>query len=474
MTTLRKRILTFTQNLFLNNIGIDVKFLHLKTMRNLAIMLFSALFFSCEDPTAILINTSNTGGQVATIFTDTVKVASSSLLLDSTFTSGQAGGVVGRYKDPLLGEVSAKTFTEISLPLLNTDVFTTLKFPAADSGITVYDSVYVFFAHNGFAYGDSTKDYNLTLHRLTQSFDKTRYTNEDVMTYDPTPMASKTFTYKELKRANSTVQDSLISMKLPKSLGEEIYKLFYTESGSTIEKFTAAVKGIALVSNQTAQNVYGISLAGSYIQLYYHTTTSTDRKSIPLTFYSKRFSQIQGNRAGTVLQNLKKLQPISSSLTSNRAYLQSGIGISPKINFPSLSAFATSGSLIVNKAELVIEADLDQITGNYPVPAQVSLVHLDNENRLRKTSTGLIDFVGLDGLTGTQYTASYNKTTNSYSFNFTSLLQDLINKKQTNNGLAIVPSLLNTTTSTISVYNSNVSRLVVKNIKLNVYYSTKK
>jgi hypothetical protein len=50
----------------------------------------------------------------------------------------------------------------------------------------------------------------------------------------------------------------------------------------------------------------------------------------------------------------------------------------------------------------------------------------------------------------------------------------LISKKKATDGIAIVPSLLNSTTSTISIYNSNVSRLVIKNIKLNVYYSTKK
>lgn len=70
--------------------------------------------------------------------------------------------------------------------------------------------------------------------------------------------------------------------------------------------------------------------------------------------------------------------------------------------------------------------------------------------------------------------ATYNTSTNNYSFNFTSFLQDLVAKKKTTEGIALVPSLLNTTTSTISVYNSNVSRMVIKNVKLNIYYSTKK
>jgi len=475
MTMLRKRILTFIQNLFLNNIWRDVKFLHPTSMRNLATMLLSALFFSCQDPIGIVIDTPSTGGQITTIFTDTVKVATSTVLFDSTFTSGQANAVVGRYRDPIFGEVSAKTFAQITLPLLNTDAFTALKFPSADSGLTVYDSVYVYIAHNGFVYGDSTKTYNLALHRLTQDFVSTkRYTKDDVMAYNPTPMASATFNYADIKRANSTAQDSLLKFKLPNTLGKELYDLVNTDTGTTIEKFTAAVKGMAFVANATSENAYGLSISGSYIQLYYHTTNSTDRKSIPLTFYSQRFSQIIGNRNGTILQNLKTLIPITSSATNNRIYLQTGIGISPKLTFPNLAALQKSGNITINKAELVFEPDLDQISGNYKVPSQVALVQLESTNRIKKTNGSLIDFIALDGLSGTQYVASYNSTSNNYIFNFTSFLQDLVSKKKTTDGIALVPSLLNTTNATISVYNSNVARMVIKNVKLNIYYSTKK
>jgi thiamine phosphate synthase YjbQ (UPF0047 family) len=68
--------------------------------------------------------------------------------------------------------------------------------------------------------------------------------------------------------------------------------------------------------------------------------------------------------------------------------------------------------------------------------------------------------------------AAYSSTNNNYSFNFTSYLQDLINKKQTSDGLALVPSVL--TTTSIGINNTNVSRVVIKSIKLKVYYSAKK
>ncbi|WP_238806323.1 DUF4270 family protein [Emticicia aquatica] len=438
-------------------------------------MLFSAFFFSCQDPIGIVIDTPSTGGQITTIFTDTVKINASTLMLDSTFTSGQSSAVVGHYIDPVLGEVTAKTFAQITLPVLSTETFTSLVFPDADKGLTVYDSIYVYVAHNGFAYGDTTKNYNLQLHRLNEDFVKSkRYTKDDVLSYNSTPLASKTFTYKDLKRAYSATQDSLLIFKLPNEVGQQIYDLVGTDTGADIDKFTAAIKGLAFVTDQNSENAFGISVSGSYVQLYYHTTNSTDRKSIPLTFYSQRFSQIQGKKQGTILQNLQLLQPLSSSLTNNRTFVQSGLGIVTKLDFPTLAVLQKAGNVTINKAELIFEPDLDQVSGNYKTPKEVALVQLESTNQIKKTTSNLIDFVALDGLSGTQYVADYNATTNSYTFNFTSFLQDFVTNKLTTKGIALVPSLLNTTTSTISIYNSDVSRMVIKNIKLNVYYSIKK
>lgn len=437
-------------------------------------MLFSAFFFSCEDPIGIAIDTPSTGGQIVTVFTDTVKVASSTVMLDSTVTSGQASGVIGSYKDPVFGTVSANAFAQVTLPYLSSSSsFAVLDFPAADVGLTVYDSVYVYLAHDSFVYGDTTKNITLSVHRLTEDFVNTKnYTKDDALGYNPTPMASKEFTFKDLKRSYSTAQDSLLKYKLPNSFGQELYDLAGKDGGTTLEKFTSAVKGLAFVANQNAAAVYGLSISNSYIQLYYHTTNSTDRKSIPLTFLSKRFSQIKNNRQGTVLQNLQLFQSISPTLTNNRTYMQTGLGVSTKMQFPTLAALQKNKDITINKAELIIEPDLDQITGNFRPPAQFALVQISNDNRLKKTASNIIDYVALDAISGTQYVAAYSSTNNNYSFNFTSYLQDLINKKQTSDGLVLVPSIL--TTETIGINNTNVSRVVFKSIKLNVYYSSKK
>ena len=474
MTMLRKRILTSTPSLFLNNIWNSVISPRFAAHRNIAFTLFSVSFFSCQDPIGIAINTPSTGGQVVTIFTDTIKVASSTVMLDSTVTSGLSSGLVGSYKDPIFGVVSAKSFAQLTLPYLaNSSSFAVLAFPTADVGLPVYDSVYVYLSSDGFVHGDTTKPISLAIHRLTENFVSTKnYTKDDELKYNLTPMASKEFSFKDLKRSASSTQDSLLKYKLPNSFGQEIFNLVGKDEGTSIEKFTNAVKGLAFVANQNAATVYGLSISNCYVQLYYHTTNSTDRKSIPFTFFSQRFSQIKNNRQGTVLQNLQVFQSIPASLTNNRTYIQTGSGVSTKMQFPSLIALQKDKNITINKAELVIEPDLDQITGNYRPPTQFALVQIGNDNRLKKTTGNIIDYVALDALSGTQYVAAYSSVTNNYAFNFTSYLQDLINKKQTSDGLVLVPSIISQTN--IGINNTNTSRAVIKSIKLKVYYSTKK
>ena len=447
-------------------------------MRNVALMLLSAFFFSCEDPINIAVDTPATGGQFVTTFTDTLMVASATVMLDSVITSSQTGAIVGNYKDPVFGKVSAKLYTQLTLPYdANNVAYAALVLPDADKDVAVYDSMYVYLVHNGFVYGDSTKPITLSIHRLTDDFVKgKRYTNNDALGYNTTPLVSKVIQYKDFKRAVSSATDSLIKFKLPDAVGSEIFALCGKDAGTDIDKFTAAVKGLAIVSSQDAGTIYGISVSNSYPQIYYHRKDETVVKGITLSFLSERFSEIKGDKQGTVLQNLKQLESIPSKLTGNKTYIQSGFGITTKISFPTLANLLKSGNVAINKAELIIEPDLDQITGNFKPSPQVALVEIGTDNRLKKVNNAE-DFIVLDGGTSLQYVSDYSATNNNYKFNFTSYVQDLLNNRKKTDGIAIVPSLVGTSSAgatTIGIYNNSVARTVIKKIRLNVYYSGRK
>lgn len=475
--TLQKRTLIFTQNSFLKN-----SWNFTLDMRNVAIMLLSAFFFSCEDPINIAVDTPSTGGQFSTTFTDTLTVSRATVMIDSIVTSEQTGAVVGHYKDPVFGDVSATLFAQMTLPFDATNsTYYPFAITTADSLTAVYDSMYVYLVHNGFAYGDSTKPVTLNIHRLTEDFVKSKkYLNDETMAYNPTPLASKVLTYKDFKRATVSTTDSLIKFKMPDAVGKELFALANKAEGRDIDKFTAAVKGFAFTISQNASTVYGLSLtaATSYPLVYYHAPGDTVAKGLYLTFLGARFSNIKTNRQGTVLQGIQQFQSIPAQLTGNKTYIQTGAGITTKMTFPTLANLLKTGSsnVAINKAELILEPDLDQITGNFFPPIQIALVEIGKDNRLKKTNN-VEDFVALDVATGTQYVADYSTTNNNYKFNFTSYIQELLNNRKTTDGIAIVPSILSTSSTgatSIGIYNNNVARAVFKNVKLNVYYSGKR
>ncbi|GAB3522919.1 hypothetical protein GCM10027442_48760 [Emticicia fontis] len=452
-------------------------------MRNVAIMLLSAFFFSCEDPINIAVDTPSNGGQFSTSFTDTLTVTRSTVMIDSIATSEQTGVVVGHYKDPVFGEVSAAAFAEITLPFDGTtSTYYPFRVASADSMKAVYDSMYVYVVHNGFTYGDTTKPVTLNIHRLTEDFVKNKkYLNDETMGYNQTPLASKVLTHKDFKRATVSTIDSLIKFKIPDAVGQEIFAYANKEEGRSIDKFTAAVKGFAFTANQSAENVYGLSLTAgtTYPVVFYHIPGDTVASGLPLSFLGARFSNIKTNRQGKVLQDIKQFQSIPAELTGNKTYIQTGAGITTKVSFPTLANLLKVGSnnVAINKAELILEPDLDATTGNFFPPIQIALVEIGKDNRLKKTNN-IEDFVALDVASGTQYVSDYSTTNNNYKFNFTSYIQELINNRKTTDGIAIVPSILSTNSTTgatsIGLYNNNVSRAVFKNIKLNVYYSGKK
>jgi hypothetical protein len=389
---------------------------------------------------------------------------------------------VGHYRDPVFGDVSATIFAQVTLPYDgSTGAYYPFAVSSADSLTAVYDSMYVYVVHNGFSYGDSTRPVTLNIHRLTQDFVKSKkYLNDEAMAYNPTPLASQVLTYKDFKRATVSTLDSLIKFKMPDAVGQELFALANKAESRDIDKFTAAVKGFAFTVNQNAETAYGLSLTAgtTYPVVFYHAPGDTVAKGLPLTFLGERFSQIKGARQGTVLQDIKQLSSIPSSATGNKTYIQTGVGITTKMTFPTLAELLKSGNnnVAINKAELIIEPDLDQVTGNFRPPIQIVLVEIGKDNRLKKTN-GIENFVGLDVASGTQYVSDYNTTNNNYKFNFTSYIQDILNNRKTTDGIALVPSILSTDANgatTIGIYNNNLARAVIKNIKLNVYYSGKR
>ena len=177
-------------------------------------VVLTTLLFSCDPPGNIGVTPLT---PVETLFTDTLTVRMSTVLADSVRTSNPDVFLAGRYVDPLFGTITASSYIRMSLGF------------QLDLGATaVYDSLVLYTPYN-YAYGDTLPAQTIAVHRIQEVINPDKnYYNNSTLTYNPTPLASKTFQAKPRT-------DGSLRFKLPNDLGKELFAL----SGQTAGKNNA-------------------------------------------------------------------------------------------------------------------------------------------------------------------------------------------------------------------------------------------
>ncbi|MBB6002956.1 hypothetical protein HNP25_001608 [Arcicella rosea] len=478
---------------------------------------FFAILSACEDPKEI---GSNVFVQdIGLLYTDTLKVDASTVLLDSIATYSTGNLLVGRFTDPVLGDVNAVSYFQISN--LTADTIRSNVDTAGRSNVkwitypSKNDSIRLILPYS-FVQGDTLQDQSFKLYQLASSASLdpaiVYYNNSAAPALNPTPIGQlnnvKIRPIRD-KRVISGTAGKFDSLRIP--ITEPSFVKFL-ESQRDIAKsealvgtgFKGVVKGLALVSesNKNAA-VVGFSAGAVQMKLYYHykytytvrntantadslvtvDTTKSNNFYIAITNadgtnFNARFNKITAARTGTTLSKLAKPADIlKSSEANNQVFLQSGTGVAMKVQFPNLLKLKERNDIAINKAELVLEPKSN--TAGYTLPSDLILVEATPTNKpLRTTTTGEGNFVFV---TGEGTISSYASRTNLYTFNITSSLQNIIAGRGKNNGWIITPTLFSTNSSTgtrgpalgKSVINPDITRAIFdhSNIKLKVYYT---
>lgn len=428
----------------------------------LMVLLFAFPFLlACEDPSDIG-SSLITDNQVGVFFTDTLSVNTSTMLLDSVITSGASILLAGKYTDPIFGKTEARTYFEVA----NLDSLTTQP-QRVDSVILklVYSSA-------SFAYGDTNRLQTLAVYPLQEALStSTTYFNYSSANYQTgTPLGSSTFraspvVYKSEKKDTIARLDT-VKIRLSKDFASYLASI----STKSQSRFKTDFKGLVVTPgvNDNAA-ILGFSPTTSSLVMYY---TDADNASKSITYYlsvgnssgieqNARFNQLQSNRQGTAVSSLLKIGDIiTSAKTNNLAYLQSGVGLVTKMNFPSLTAFKNAGKVAINKAELIINTVPNSITDQTPAPISLVMAELDEKNVILRHTDGTRQYILTEGQTDIlQSPLTYGK----YTFNLTNYFEGLLTGRRTSKGVVLMPLAV-----------SNISRVALqgnKNIKLRIYYT---
>lgn len=440
--------------------------------------------FSCNDNGSYLGAAFGSESDFDIALVDTVTVKTSTIILDSVPTSGPGGKLmVGKYTDPKLGAVESQIYMQISNG--------TGWSPSDDA---TFDSMVLILPLTGYSYGDTTNAMDLHVYQATGDFEtfplplywqyegrrpyftptSGYFFNTSSVDYRLSPeLGSKSFK----PRPNSV--DS-IHIRMPDNLGSSwlAQAKLSTNLFSSLTEFLLQFKGITIKA-EDGSAILGVEGSKAKIRLYYKDRVSelVVQRTYDMPYVSEylAFSNISADRQGTLLEDLGPAQKvIPSTLTDNESYIQSGLGILTKIEFPYVEDLLDlPGMLIVNNATLTIEPVRGTFSATTPLPQSLILFETDKSNQ--PIAALNYDYTSTQQVASIAFNNEYG-TNSGYTFSITQYVQLLLkNPAARANGSALLLS-----TPLANLVNS-VDRACVGDSKnaqfrtrLNIYYTYRK
>lgn len=376
---------------------------------------------------------------------DSVTVKTSTVLKpDSFVTSGDVNLLVGRWKDPQTGTMTARSFAVVNYAANNLATQTNIRL---DSLVLELNYAYV--------YGDTTSAFTVRLHSLRQPLVNQLYYNTSSVPFDSTIIVQKTVIPQPRSRTRQ------IQIRMDDALAQTFYNKLL--KGEIVDATTLAdfLPGFALTSTSAGNTFVGITAASSGLRFYYHTT-DIDRTALTLLFpfSATYFTQLKNDRSGTVLSALKnRSDAVSSRLTDNTTFVVPGAELQTRIEFPYLGQFDRPDQFAdLNKALLVISPVRRDLSDNTPPPTQLGLF-------LTNTQNDILPVALPGGVTGstsaiTPYAVNYDPKSSiydpaalvlkdTYTFDLTYYIGQIIKRKALNQPLLLT---IPTTTQLQRVY----------------------
>lgn len=432
--------------------------------------IISLFLASCDAPKEIGADLFSV--EVGLNFTDTLRVNSSTVLMDSIQTQGNSTFLVGSFFHPTLGTFESTAYTQIA----NADSLFA-------KNTSILDSVKMHLVYKNFQ-GDTNQVHTLNVYKLKDSLSLSKdYFTNSSLPYQPSTVGAVTFRPRPI-RSRAANGDSLkldtLNFHMSKALGNELIAKYSDKSlaggGSA---FRASFPGLVFKSSTASKSaLIGFSPAYSRMTLHWHNPNDTTKytlnyyfslSSAMMTEVQARFNQYNINRSGPLAALTKSGNSVPASTTGNVTYVQSGSGLVTKIDFPTLLKLKGNRNIAVNKAELVLQTT-DDIDLNHSLN-QLTLLQVDGNNRPIRNTYGL-GYVMSEGGSGIQ-TANYSSSQKTYTFNITTELQSVLNGRKSNLGFLVTPTLLASQTGYTKMV-SESARFVPLNAmktKIRIYYS---
>lgn len=421
------------------------------------------MLFGCESPSEVGLelnpNENNLG-----VFEEVFTLPSSVILYDSINTTNDPRILVGKFKDPFFGDITAKSFSQVTRD----------GELVAISDQAILDSI-VFNMELNYIYGEYGAFFQtINIFQLADTlYTGISYYADDSTNYlSRTPAAVKKFIY-------SPTKDTVIRLKADPLWAKEFFDK--VNDGTTPSELQNDIKGFALIPGSANTFIFGFSPENSKLNVHYHLPDGADSLVYTLNFNSTvRYNGIIVDRAGTELEALTE-RSAEFNPPSGKMYLQGGTGIYTKLSLKPFRRFVDSlGNIIINRAELKIGPNELLTSPEYRIlpPNTVKYIFADSTNTIIGANIGLSSRILSHVVMSDQgYATSnsalpilptYDSLTRGYNATPTLFFQFLRDSSLNTDDLLIYPGQ----TSTINDVTS-LNRLIAPkdSIQLKIYYT---
>lgn len=358
----------------------------------LILLFFPLLWTSCtDDDMPYEIGSEDVDVRTHMGMIDTLTVRSYTVSLDSIPTSAvdNPAIVVGSFTDENFGTLNASSFFRVELPARSSTGFN------IDEDAE-FDSLRLYLIYNKYFEGDTTQPFKIEVYRLKSELEPGNdgffYNNDSIPAF-PEPIGTKTF----LPSPNS---GDTVWITLDPEIGADLFRKMKENSNEVMEAdlFFEFFKGFMIRGNLNNKCMIGFSYPASAssnaltaMRLHYHYfDLNTINKTLnfnaqAITGFGFSLIRLQFNRF--TLTNPKVQFPVSQreklpvSLTGNRSFVMSGMGIVTRLEIPYLKElFYVGNNIRILNAQL----ELEPVSGTYTeddLPRQISLHETDNINR---------------------------------------------------------------------------------------------
>ncbi|RYY21224.1 MAG: DUF4270 family protein [Cytophagaceae bacterium] len=384
----------------------------------------------------------NTGAYLV----DTLTIKASTVLRDSIITSSSSSLLVGRYIDPQLGTITAKSYVSFGL----NGTFAPDQTMIADSLVLLIKPLTASTANPNTRYGDTTKTQTLLdVRRLTSFIAPTArgYSSPKL-----TPMDSRVRTTSSneslvavVRRARPNLPS--LRIRLNPAFRDELMSSGKSRLFTTQEQLDALYPGLALLpaaTDNAALVQFDATATTNALILYYHDPIDPSTAlnySFSLST-GRHFYQAEADRTTTLLSRFStpptsssiSLGQLSSTVTAQQIYIQGLLGLQTKLEIPYLTNLRNFGkNLIITSAAMTAEIP-NVANGTYtnlPPPPTLTVTTTDPNNHQGATTVAS----GVTYSTAVSTLAGLGQP--GYTWSVLTYCQDVLNNRIPNNGMLV-------------------------------------